>query len=117
MHNSRVRRISVLLAVAGLAISLSACSSSGSSGAKKSGGTSGITIANFAFSTTPVKAGSTVTVTNNDTTTHTVTSNDGTSFNMTIDAGKTKTFTAPAAGSYDFHCNIHKTMKGTLEVT
>src|SRR6476661_4915700 len=114
MHNSLIRRISAVVAVAGLALSFSACSSSGSKGAKSS--SSDITIANFAFKTSSVKAGSTVTVTNNDTTTHTVTSNDGKSFNVTVDAGKTVTFTAPAAGTYDFHCNIHKTMTSKLTV-
>jgi plastocyanin len=115
MHNSIIRRFSAVVAVAVLALSFSACSSSGSTATKSA--TGGITIANFAFKTSSVKAGSTVTVTNNDTRTHTVTSNDGTSFNVTVDAGKTATFTAPPAGSYDFHCNIHKTMKSKLTVT
>jgi plastocyanin len=118
MHNSRFRRLSAVIVVAGLAIALSACSSSGKKGASSKGGSGGVVIANFAFTTSPVKAGSTVTVTNNDTTTHTVTADDGTSFNVKVDGGKSATFTAPAkAGAYKFHCNIHATMKGTLTVT
>ncbi len=64
----------------------------------------------------PVKAGATVTAKNNDSVEHTVTADDG-SFNITVEPGKTATFTAPNdAGDYDFHCNIHTGMKGTLTV-
>jgi plastocyanin len=118
MHRSRFRRLTAVILVTGLAIALSACSSSsGDKGAKTpAGGTGGITIANFKFSASTVTAGSTVTVTNNDTPTHTVTADDG-SFDVTVDAGKTATFTAPEkAGSYKFHCKIHNFMKGTLTV-
>ena len=116
MHTSRTRRLSVLVAVIGLAVALSACSSSKKSGASSSG-PAAVTILNFKFTTSSVAAGSTVTVRNNDTTKHTVTSDDGKSFNVTVDSGKTATFTAPAAGTYKFHCNIHSSMHGTLTVT
>jgi plastocyanin len=121
MQKTRVPRFLALLAVAVLAIALSACSSSGSKGADDtkaptSGGT-GITIAGFKFTAASVTAGSTVTVTNNDNATHTVTSDDGTSFDVTVPSGKTATFTAPAAGTFKFHCNIHASMHGTLTVT
>ena len=56
-------------------------------------------------------------ITNTDNVTHTVTSDDGSSFNVTVPGGKTATFTAPAAGTYKFHCNIHSSMHGTLTVT
>jgi plastocyanin len=117
MHNSRFGRISALLVIVGLAVALSACSSSGSKGGSGDTKSAGITIANFAFTASSVKAGSTVTVANNDTATHTVTADDGKSFNVTVPAGKSATFTAPAAGTYAFHCNIHNTMKSTLTVT
>ena len=122
MQKTPGSRIIALLAVVGLAVALSACSSSGSSKgandtkAPASGG-AGITIAGFKFTAAGVAAGSTVTVTNNDSTTHTVTSDDGSSFNVTVPAGKTATFTAPAAGTYKFHCNIHASMHGSLTVT
>jgi plastocyanin len=119
MHTSLPRRISVLIAIVGLAVALSACSSSGSKGAARSspaGGT--IAISNFKFTAISVPAGSTVTVSNNDTPTHTVTSDDGTSFNVKVAAGKTATFTAPSTpGTYKFHCNIHSSMHGVLTVT
>jgi plastocyanin len=117
-----MKRILSVLAVLMLAAGLAACSSS----AKKSdtptsgssGAAAGISIQNFSFSTTPVKAGATVTVKNNDSTEHTVTSDDGKSFDLTMQPDSTQTFTAPGkAGSYKFHCNIHSSMHGTLTVT
>jgi plastocyanin len=121
MPISHLRRIGVLVLVAGFAVAASACSSSGSSKAssnKTGDAASTIVIANFSFSEISVKAGSTVTVSNNDTTTHTVSADDGKSFDVRVDQGKSVTFTAPsAAGTYKFHCKIHSTMHGTLTVT
>ena len=117
MQLSLTRRLSVLVVVAGLAVALSACSSSGSKGSASTGGGATISIANFTFSDTSAKAGSTVTVSNNDSTKHTVTADDG-SFDVTVDPGKSVTFTAPStAGAVKFHCKIHSTMHGTLTVT
>ncbi|HEV7524433.1 MAG TPA: cupredoxin domain-containing protein [Acidimicrobiia bacterium] len=103
-----------------LAIGLAACGSSNKGTASNppaASGTAQITIDSaFKFNVTPVKAGSTVTVKNTSSSQHTVTQ-DGGGFKVTIDAGKTATFTAPAAGSYKFHCNIHNFMKGTLTVS
>jgi plastocyanin len=118
MHISLPRRLSVLVLVAGLAVAAAACSSSGSKASSNKSGASTIAIANFKFSDISVPAGSTVTVSNNDTTNHTVTADDGKSFDVAVDQGKTATFTAPsAAGTYKFHCKIHSTMHGTLTVT
>lgn len=79
-----------------------------------------LTIANFTFSPSSltVKAGEIVTINNNDSVPHTVTSDDGVSFStMTINPGSSATFTAPTkAGSYAYHCNIHKSMTGTIVV-
>ena len=110
---SRFARIALLMAaVLALALFAAACGSSG--GSSSSGA---ITVKDFKFTTSPVKANSTVTVKNNDSVTHTVTSDDGTSFNVTIDPGKTASFKAPsAAGDYKFHCNIHSQMHGALTV-
>jgi plastocyanin len=112
------RRIFTFIALTALALGLAACgSSSKSSSPPVASGTAQITIdSSFTFHVTPVKAGSTVTVKNDASARHTVTQ-DGGGFNVSIDAGKTATFTAPAAGTYPFHCNIHNFMKGTLTVT
>ena len=64
-----------------------------------------------------MKAGATVTVMNTDTTTHTVAADDKSFDTGDIAAGASKTFVAPKAGTYPFHCNIHNYMKGTLTVT
>jgi plastocyanin len=104
----------LLVVVAALALTLGACSSGSS---KSSAATADITIRDFAFTSTPVKAGATVTVHNTGSVTHTVTA-DGGSFDVSIDPGKDVTFTAPAqAGSFKFHCSIHSQMHGTLVVT
>ncbi len=124
MHTTRSHRLTVLIAVIGLAVALSACSSSGSKGSSPTSGSGSgaaggtIAISNFKFTAISVPAGSTVTVSNNDTPQHTVTSDDGTSFNVKVDPGKSATFTAPSKpGVYKFHCNIHSSMHGTLTVT
>jgi plastocyanin len=111
------RRIFTLIAIAALSVGLAACGSSSKS-SSPAAGTAQITIdSGFKFTSTAVTAGSTVMVQNNSNATHTVTSDDSGKFNVSIDAGKTATFTAPAAGTYKFHCNIHNFMKGTLTVT
>jgi len=122
MRNNTLPRTRRSLALAigvvlALVLMLGACSSSSKSGAGSSSSTTGVTIKDLTFTTTPVKAGSTVTVQNNDTVMHTVTSDDGTSFDVSIDPGKSATFTAPStAGSFKFHCKIHSQMHGTLTV-
>jgi plastocyanin len=122
-------------AVASMAVMLAftsvACSKSSSStpGGGSSGGSSctadnatalsgSLSIKDFAFHPDcfSVSAGSTISASNQDTTTHTFTS-DGNEVNVSLDAGTTQTATAPAAGTYPFHCNIHPTMTGTFIVT
>jgi plastocyanin len=77
-----------------------------------------VTIKNFDYTESgSAAAGSTVQVTNNDSTEHTVTADSGNAFDVTVQPGKTATFTAPAtAGSYKFHCTFHSNMHGTLTV-
>ena len=114
------RRLLGLIVIAVLAIGLAACgSSSKKSDSGSGGGAAQITIKNEAFSVAgSVKAGSTVTVKNEDSFAHTVTA-DNNEFNTNdISGGSTVTFTAPSkAGTYKFHCNIHSFMHGTLTVT
>jgi plastocyanin len=88
---------------------------------------------NFAFSPTPlnISAGTKVTVTNQDSTTHTWTSDDGkfNSGNLAAAAasndpnnygpssGESFSFTFSAPGKYTYHCSIHSSMKGEVDVT
>jgi plastocyanin len=62
-----------------------------------------------------VTAGEPFSVVNEDDTEHTFTADDG-SFDVDVPAGETVTVDALDAGTYDFHCNIHASMSGTLDV-
>jgi plastocyanin len=67
-----------------------------------------------------VKAGTTVTWTNNDSAPHTVTSADGIStsanttslFNGSVNPGATFSYTFAKAGTYYYLCTIHKSQAG-----
>ncbi len=74
-----------------------------------------ITVSGFAFDVPAIAPGETVRIVNLDSAPHTVTADDGT-FNVFVDAGAEVTFTAPAAGSYSFFCEIHPSMTGVLAV-
>jgi plastocyanin len=80
-----------------------------------------VTMANMMF-TPPqitVQKGSTVTWTNNDSVAHTVTddlSNVGGPDSGTIAAGGTYSFTFTKSGSYQYHCKLHTSMRGTIVV-
>jgi plastocyanin len=77
-----------------------------------------ITIKGYKYSgATSVKAGSTVTVVNDDSVAHTMTGDKGGAFDVIIPGGASKTFTAPKAGTYPYHCTYHSNMHGTLTVT
>lgn len=74
----------------------------------------------FAPAQLSVTKGATVTWTNEDTTPHTVTSGAPGSpsgkFDQQVEAGKTFSFTFTDAGTYDFFCKIHPTMKAAVVV-
>ena len=63
-----------------------------------------------------VKAGTTVTWTNEDSTPHTVTSTDGSWGSDQLAQGDSymKLFSTP--GSYEYHCSIHPYMRGVIVV-
>jgi plastocyanin len=120
-------RIAGLLAVA-LVLTAAACSSSSSSSSSSTatsppaagggGNTATITVADFAFdpSSVDVRSGKvTLTVTNNDTTEHTFTLDDGSS-DTPLPAGETQTISLDLTKTVGWHCTIHPTMKGTLNV-
>ncbi len=81
-------------------------------------GTAAVSIANLSFqpSSLEVKAGTTVTWTNNDNTVHTVTSNSGAFDSGNLAVGSTFSFTFTQTGSFSYHCNIHPSMTGTITV-
>jgi plastocyanin len=113
----------VALLVAG-ALLLAACgggtTKSGSAAASSgSASTDHITISNFMFSPMhdSVAPGATVLVTNKDSTTHTLTATGGQFNTGDITQNQTKTFKAPTKpGTYNYICNIHQYMMGTITV-
>jgi len=78
-----------------------------------------VNIQNFAFtkSMMTIPLGGTVRWTNNDTVPHTVTSDSGAELNSaTLNPGDTYIHTFSAVGTFTYHCNIHKSMTGTITV-
>ncbi len=77
-----------------------------------------VSISGFAFSpaTLTVSVGTTVTWTNNDSTTHTITSDTGVFNSGNVANGKTYSYKFTTAGTYAYHCSIHSYMKGTVIV-
>jgi plastocyanin len=123
----RSTRIAMLIAVAALA--LAACSSSSTAAppaasaappaaSSGGGGGSAVTIKDFAFApaTLEVAAGTTVTWTNQDSTSHTVVADDGSFKSDPLGTGATFTQTFATAGTFTYHCSIHPSMKATITV-
>lgn len=115
-----MRRPLIMMAVLGLA--LVACSGEEGGGADTTAAAGGaeeqVDIADLAFSpnTVTVAAGTTVTWTNNDTLTHTVDTEDGTLDSGNLENGAEFSFTFDEAGTFDYFCEIHPTMTGSIVV-
>jgi amicyanin len=77
-----------------------------------------VTIAGFAFDPPDltIKAGSTVTWTNQDSVTHNVTADDNSWGSPDLHQGDTFSHTFDTAGTYAYHCSIHPSMKATITV-
>ena len=76
-----------------------------------------LAIRDVRFAAASVAPGGQVTVENGDGTTHTVTADDGAFDSGEVPGGSATTFQAPAEpGTYDFACQIHPGMTGTLTV-
>src|SRR6476646_10257165 len=92
-----------------------------SGGAAPSGGNAKVDIKNLAFApaTINVKAGSTITWTNDDTPPHNVTYSSGPKFtsSATINPGGTFSIKVTQAGTIHYVCTIHPFMKGTIVVS
>lgn len=83
--------------------------------------TGAITIKNMMFTPSQISIlkGGTVTWTNNDSTAHTVVddlSNVGGPSSGDIQPGSTYSFTFNKTGSFQYHCSIHPSMRGTIVV-
>ncbi len=90
-------------------------------GANQASMSGSININNMMFtpSQITVAKGGTVTWTNNDSTTHTVVddlNNVGGPASGEIAPGKTYSFTFNKTGSFQYHCSIHPSMRGTIVV-
>jgi plastocyanin len=81
-------------------------------------GASAITIQNFAFApaSLTVKAGTTVTWTNNDSPTHSVKWADGAAGSSPLTTGSSYTRKFATPGTYAYVCGIHASMHGTIVV-
>jgi plastocyanin len=79
------------------------------------GGASLLTTTAFSPNPLTVSAGTTVTWTNRDSTTHTVTGNSG-AFNGTVNPNSQFSFTFATAGTFTYHCTIHPGMVATVTV-
>ena len=76
-----------------------------------------VDIANLTFDpgTVTIQVGDTVTWTNNDSVQHTATSGDG-SFDGDMQPGESFSFTFEDEGTFDYICEIHPDMEGTVVV-
>lgn len=94
--------------------------SSGANSSQTSAGkTVNITNLMFTPSQITVKKGDTVTWTNNDSTAHTVVddlSDVGGPSSGEIAPGASYSFTFTKTGSFQYHCSIHRSMRGTIVV-
>ena len=78
-----------------------------------------VIIKNFSFSPKPitVKAGATITVINDDNTTHTLTANNGAFNTGDLGGGRRGSVTVDQPGTYRYHCTVHPFMTGTAHVS
>ncbi len=82
------------------------------------GSTAAVSIQNFSFvpQNLAISAGTTVTWTNNDSTTHTVTENSSAFDSGNLAPGATFSFKFTVAGTFEYHCGIHTSMTGSVTV-
>ncbi len=77
-----------------------------------------VQIANFAFSPArlTIKAGDSVTWTNQDSVGHSATADDGSFDTGILAQGSSGTITFSKAGTFTYHCKVHPMMHGTIIV-
>jgi plastocyanin len=91
---------------------------SGGGGSKDARGGKAVVIKDFAFSPSrlQIKSGIAVTVTNADDTIHTLTADNHAFDTGHLSGGAQGRITAPQAGTYAYHCEIHNYMTGVIKV-
>ncbi len=120
-----LRRAAGLVVAVAVLVGAGACSKSDSKSSTASSGSSGsgnsVTIKSFKFepATIKVKAGTEITWTNQDSKDHTVSSDGGSQkFNSGhLAKGKTYKEKFAKAGAYQYKCEIHTYMTGTVQVS
>ena len=115
MKKNIVLMIILTLSVAML-IGFTSCSTSKTTGTTTSGSTVNIVNFSFAPGTLPISAGTTVTWTNSDSTTHHVASDTGVFDSGDMAPNATFSYTFNTTGTFPYHCSIHTYMKGTIAV-
>jgi len=128
-------RILAILAVAAIVVAVAGCGSSSSStagstpaasapattsAAPAAAGAAAVTMQNISFTppVVSVKAGQTVTWTNQDSVDHNVTATNGATFKSdTFGKGGTFTWKAGKAGTVSYVCTIHPGMEGKIIVS
>src|SRR5579875_3427381 len=93
-------------------------STAGPSPAVVTAGAAHLRIVNYAFvpKTLTVRAGTTITITNADSTAHTATANSGAFDSGTVKPGQSTRFTLGKPGTYSYFCQFHAFMTGTIKV-
>jgi len=114
-----MNKILSIITITALTVAISGCTQTdgNQNGDNQTGNI--IEISNFAFvpSEITIKSGETVTWTNNDSTPHTITSDSGNELDSgSISPGQTYSHTFNTAGTFDYHCSIHTSMKAKIIV-
>ena len=120
----RIKLLTLLVAVivaGAIAVTLSRSrdrSTRAPSRAVASATTPRLTIANYAFApkVLSVGSGTTITVTNTDSTAHTATEGSGAFDSGTLKPGQSARFTLKKPGIYTYICQFHAFMTGTIKV-
>jgi plastocyanin len=113
-------RVAVTAVICALTFSLGACGSSskGSTGDSQPGIANTVTIKDFAFipKDLSVTKGASATWNNTDGVNHQIAIKDGAKADPIGQGGQT-VLAFPTAGKFDYFCNIHNSMTGTVTVT
>lgn len=122
LRSGGMKRLPSLAAILIVGVLIAACSGSDSGSTTTpeddgGGADAEITIADFTFSgPDSVSVGDTVEVTNNDSVGHTWSAVDETFHSGTLASGASFEFTFDEAGEFDYFCQIHPNMTGTITV-